>query len=535
MRDKFTDVSTDLVKAAWDKLKTGDLSDAQKSEVVGNLKDSLFHAAEIVPHLLDLETLPLSVVLVGSCFSAVGFVVFRYRSRIPHALSGLVNPQSSSSPRQPTRAVVYGAGELGQLLVRRLRTHADGRRYRVVGFLDDDSSKHGLTVHGIKVVGGRGVLRAFVAKENVDVIVLAMGSTTGSDMRDILAFAHGTAAQIKVAHDLVNWMGDRYSAALLRDMRAEDLIGRQAAWNAAGYSIPLKPGDRIITGRDEYGSAVLAYFQIARRTGAEVVVIDNDESGQIDLDALRAEVDERTALIGLTWIPTAGGLINPAAEVGAIARDADTLFLLDATQAVGQLPVDVAALGCDLLTGTGRKFLRGPRGTGFLWVGNRALDRVDPPVVEIESADWDGAGGFEFAKGARRFATWEASYATVIGLGAAVRQALELGLDEIAERAVALGARLRAGLAEIPGVTTHDLGERQCAIVTAAVAGHEPGEVKARLAEDGINVSTTVARHTPFDAEVRAVHPLVRLSPHYYNTEAEIDRAVTAVARIAAG
>jgi selenocysteine lyase/cysteine desulfurase len=265
------------------------------------------------------------------------------------------------------------------------------------------------------------------------------------------------------------------------------------------------------------------------------VVIDNDESGQIDLDALRAEVDERTALIGLTWIPTASGLINPAAEVGAIARAADTLYLLDATQAVGQLPIDVTALGCDLLTGTGRKFLRGPRGTGFLWVGDRALERVEPPVVEIESGEWDGARGFEFVPGARRFGTWEASYANIIGLGAAAQEAVELGLAEIAERAIALGARLRAGLAEIPGVTTHDLGAHQCAIVTAAVAGHEPAEVKARLTEDGINVSTTVARHSPFDTEVRDVHPLVRLSPHYYNTEAELDRAITAVATIAAG
>ncbi|HEX4225246.1 MAG TPA: aminotransferase class V-fold PLP-dependent enzyme [Pseudonocardiaceae bacterium] len=307
------------------------------------------------------------------------------------------------------------------------------------------------------------------------------------------------------------------------------------AWNAAGYSVPLEPGDRIITGRDEYGSQALAYFQMARHTGAEIVVIDNDEYGQIDLDALRAEVDERTALIGLTWIPTAGGLINPAAEVGAIAREADTLFLLDATQAVGQLPIDVAALGCDLLTGTGRKFLRGPRGTGFLWVGDRALERVEPPVVEIESAEWDGARGFRFVPGARRFASWETSYANMIGLGAAVRQALELGMDEIAERAIALGARLRTGLAEIPGVTTHDLGRHRCAIVTAAVAGHPPDEVQARLTEDGINVSVTFGPHNPFDVEVRDVHPLVRLSPHYYNTEAEIDRALTAVAKIAAG
>ena len=171
--------------------------------------------------------LPLSVVLVGSAFSGVGFVVLRYRSRIPRAFVGLMTPASNAGV-SPTRAVVYGAGELGQLLVRRLRTHVDGRRYRIVGFLDDDPRKRGLTVHGIKVVGGRNVLRAFVAKENIEVIVLAMGSTAGPDVRNILALAQGTAAQIKVAHDVVNWMGDRYSAALLRDMRAEDLIGRQA-------------------------------------------------------------------------------------------------------------------------------------------------------------------------------------------------------------------------------------------------------------------------------------------------------------------
>ncbi|HJP75034.1 MAG TPA: aminotransferase class V-fold PLP-dependent enzyme [Pseudonocardiaceae bacterium] len=305
------------------------------------------------------------------------------------------------------------------------------------------------------------------------------------------------------------------------------------AWNAAGYSVPLKPGDRILTGRDEYGSAILAYFQLARRTGAEIVVIPNDETGQLDLDALRAEVDERTKLIGLTWVPTAGGLINPAAEVGAIAREADTLFLLDATQVVGQLPVDVAELGCDFLTGTGRKFLRGPRGTGFLWVGDRALDRVEPPVVEIKSAHWDGERGFTWAPGAQRFETWETSWANVIGLGAAVRQALDLGLDQISARALALGARLRDGLDALPGVSTHDLGARRCAIVTAAVAGVQAAQVQARLAEAQINVSTTAAEHNQFDTEVRDVHPLVRLSPHYYNTEADIDRAVTAVAEIA--
>jgi selenocysteine lyase/cysteine desulfurase len=304
------------------------------------------------------------------------------------------------------------------------------------------------------------------------------------------------------------------------------------AWNAAFYSVDLRAGDRILTGRDEYGSNVLAYLQVAERTGAEVVVVPDDASGQIDLDALRDLVDDRTRLIGLTWVPTSGGLINPAAEVGRIARAADVLYLLDATQVVGQLPIDVASVGCDLLTGTGRKFLRGPRGTGFLYTSERALERLDPYVAEIRSATWDGDRSFTWAEGARRFETWENSYVNVLGLGSAVRQALDIGLDAIATRACALGDRLRRGLDDLDGVTTHDLGRDRCAIVTASVLNRPTDEVAAALSAAGVNVSTTVAEHSQLDTEIRGVHPLVRLSPHYYNTEDEIDRAVAEVARV---
>ena len=305
------------------------------------------------------------------------------------------------------------------------------------------------------------------------------------------------------------------------------------AWNAAFYSIPLGPGDRILTGRDEYGSNVLAYLQVAQRSGAEIVVVPNDRDGQIDLGALTELVDERTKLIGLTWVPTSGGLVNPAAAVGRIARDAGALYLLDATQAVGQFPVDVNDVGCDLLTGTGRKFLRGPRGTGFLWVRDTALERLDPFVAEIRSATWDGGRGFTWADGARRFETWENSYVNIIGLGAAVQQALELRLDAIGDRTRTLGERLREDLGQLPGVTTHDLGTHRCAIVTAKVAGRSAEDVAGALGRANINVSTTAAEHNPLDTEERGIHPLVRFSPHYYNTEAEIDRAVAAVAELA--
>ncbi|NUL03858.1 aminotransferase class V-fold PLP-dependent enzyme [Streptomyces lunaelactis] len=309
------------------------------------------------------------------------------------------------------------------------------------------------------------------------------------------------------------------------------------AWNAAFYSLApaFRPGDRILTGRAEYGSNVLAYLQIAERTGAEVVVVPNDASGQLDTTALAALIDERTRLVGVSHIPTSGGLVNPAAEIGRIARAAGVPFLLDATQSVGQFPVDVREIGCDMLSATGRKFLRGPRGTGFLWVRGEALEHLDPHVIDIEAATWDGGRGFTWQPGARRFATWEMSYSNVLGLSAAVRQALDLGMEEIGKRAVTLGGRLRDRLEALPGVTTYDLGREKCAIVTAKVDGVATEDVAATLALHHINVTTTTPEHTQFDTEERGVHPLVRLSPHYYNTEAEIDRAVEVIADVARG
>jgi selenocysteine lyase/cysteine desulfurase len=306
------------------------------------------------------------------------------------------------------------------------------------------------------------------------------------------------------------------------------------AWNAAFYSVPLGAGDRIITAHSEYGSSVLAYWQVARRTGAELVVAPNDSSGQVDVDALASLVDERTKLIGLTWVPTSGGLVNPVHRVGRVARDADVLFLLDATQVAGQLPIDVTSVGCDMLTGTGRKFLRGPRGTGFLWVGQRALERLEPFVAEIHSARWLGGDEFEWVDGARRFETWESSYVNVLGLGAALEQALELGVEATAQRCVSVGRRLRDGLERIPGVQTHDLGVERCAIVTATIAGRPAEQVERLLAERGINVTTTAPDDNQLDPRGAGVHPFVRFSPHYYNTEDEIDQTldeVTALAR----
>jgi len=323
-------------------------------------------------------------------------------------------------------------------------------------------------------------------------------------------------------------------ARLLNAQRAEIALfdNSSHAFNAAFYSIPLRSGDRILTCRAEYGSNVLAYLQVAHRTGAEVVVVPNDDSGQIDTAALANLVDDRTRLIGMSHIPTGGGLVNPAAEIGRIARAAHVPFLLDATQSVGQLVLDVDAIGADFVTGTGRKFLRGPRGTGFLWVRTDVLDLLDPFVNDIEASTWDGARGFQWRSGAQRFETWERSYSNVLGLGSAVDQALEYGMEEIGDRAIRLGDLLRRGLEGISGVRTHDLGVDRCAIVTASLDRMDSAEFAQRLGENGVNVSVTDAEHSQFDSEVRSVHPLVRLSPHYYNTEAEIERTLEVVSAL---
>jgi selenocysteine lyase/cysteine desulfurase len=357
-----------------------------------------------------------------------------------------------------------------------------------------------------------------------------LDAMTGHLDRETLLGGYEAAAEVQ---DEIAATYDRI-AALVGGRREEIALFDNAtrAWNAAFYSVPLRSGDRILTGRAEYGSNVLAYLQVAQRTGAEVVVVPDDEHGQLDVGALAELIDNRTRLIGISHVPTDGGLVNPAAEIGRVARAAGVLYLLDATQSVGQFPVDVDTIGCDLLTATGRKFLRGPRGTGFLWARTAVLDRLDPFVAEIASATWDGGRGFTWKDGAARFATWEHSYVNVLGLGAAVRQALDVGFDAIGARTRALGAALRDRLDALPGVRTHDRGVTRCAIVTASVEGVPADEVVARLREKGVNVSVTVPEDTQFTTEIRGLPPLVRLSPHYYNTEEELDRAVEELAAL---
>ena len=342
----------------------------------------------------------------------------------------------------------------------------------------------------------------------------------------------GYEAADRVVHELAEVYG---SVARLLHCAPEEIALQEnatRAWEMAFYSLRFAHGDRIVTAANEYASNYIAFLQVAQRTGAEISVVESDAAGEVDLEALRKLLDDRVKLIALTHVPTNGGLVQPAARVGELARAAGIPFLLDACQSAGQIHLDVDALGCDMLSATGRKYLRGPRGTGFLYVRKALLAQMDPPSLDLHAATWVAQGKFEVRSDAKKFETWESAAATRLGLGVAIEYALALGLKKIERRVQHLAALLREQLAQVKGVTVRDLGRVRCGIVTFTCNGHSPGEVMQRLKANGIAVRTVERSSARIDMEQRGLDELVRASVHYYNSEAEIERLCAAVRAI---
>jgi selenocysteine lyase/cysteine desulfurase len=321
--------------------------------------------------------------------------------------------------------------------------------------------------------------------------------------------------------------------------RAENLALVQnstVAFAQAISAFDLGPDDSILTSRADYASNQIMYLSLARRRGVTVVRAPDAPEGGVDPDEIRRlTARRRPALVALTWIPTNSGLVQPVEAVGEICRQAEVPYLIDACQAAGQMPIDVTRLGCDFLSGTSRKFLRGPRGLGFLYVSDRVLERqAYPLLVDMHGASWTDQDAFVLTPDARRFETWEFAYALVLGLGAAAGYAMEVGLETIRDRAWELAAYARQRLATIPGVRILDRGPELCAIATAAIDGWHAKDVKLALRLQGINTSSSEREDAVIDMDAKKTDSALRISPHYYNTKEEIDTAAEALTEVLA-
>ncbi|AOW91861.1 aminotransferase class V [Rhodococcus sp. WMMA185] len=309
--------------------------------------------------------------------------------------------------------------------------------------------------------------------------------------------------------------------------------GATTAWNRFFHAVPLEAGDRVLISEVEYASNAISILRRANAAGATIDVIPSDPTGQIDVAALEELLDDRVRLVSLVHVPTNGGLVNPVREVSDLAHAHGALVLLDACQSVGQIALDVNELGVDALSSTGRKWLRGPRGTGFLYVRPELIATLEPASFDLHSAEWTAADAYRPSTDASKFETWECSVAARLGLGVAVDYLLDLGPQEV-EAAVLAGAEhLRSGLASISGVTVRDLGARRCGIVSFTVDGLDPADVTSRLAARRVTVTSSLRGSTLLDMNTRSLDSVVRASPHYFCSPDDLDRFLSEVRTLA--
>lgn len=307
-----------------------------------------------------------------------------------------------------------------------------------------------------------------------------------------------------------------------------------AAWSMAFNALgDWRAGDRILVGRHEWGGNLACMTQ-AVQSGARLEVIPCDESGAVSVSALERMIDSRVRLIALTWLPANGGLINPAQAIGAVARRHRIAYFIDAGQALGQLPCDVQALGCDVLKGAARKFLRGPRGTALLYVRPEFMAQLRPTQFDVLSAPWDGHA-FIPRTDARRFETSEVSLALLAGLANALKELLELGIERVHQRIQALSQTLRQALGQIDGLELRDLGRpgQQSGLIAFTLEGWDVFALKQRLAESGINLGANGTAYTPLDMQARDLPAIARIAVSHLNTGEDIDTLLKALRALA--
>ena len=341
--------------------------------------------------------------------------------------------------------------------------------------------------------------------------------------------AHAQAAdRIDSVRDSIGLLLDTSGSNIALSFSATDSWDR--AFSAINFASDFGPHTKMLASSSEYASNVLPVMQLARHHGVQLEFIPYDENGITDVAALESMLDDQVAVVLINHCPSQNGLINPVAAIGhALEREQSTAwYLVDACQSVGQMPIDVTEIGADFLSVTGRKFVRGPRGTGFMYCSSRSLAELEPFPADLYGAHWD-PDGYTMRFNAQRFESWEKDYAALLGLGAAVDYSLALGLDAIGQRITYLAKEMRRMLDEIPGIEVLDRGVEKSGIITFRHEQVDSAAIVAGLKELGISVSLGTPEYSQVDYLAHGVTSMVRVSPHIYNTLEELERCAEVV------
>jgi selenocysteine lyase/cysteine desulfurase len=255
------------------------------------------------------------------------------------------------------------------------------------------------------------------------------------------------------------------------------------------------------------------------------------KDGGVDVEDMKRLMDaHHPKLVSLTHVPSNTGLIQPVEAVGKLCKERNLYYLVDACQSAGQIPLDVQSIHCDFLSATLRKFLRGPRGAGFLYVSDRVIDeKLEPLFIDMRGGDWIAPNEYQVRMDARRFEDWEIPYALLLGCKAAIDLANSLGIDAIQQRNHFLGEIIRKRISALPGFRLLDIGREQSSIITVEIRGQKPATVLQGLRNENINTSVGHKHFALLDFETKQVEWALRISPHYYNTEEEIDLLIHAL------
>jgi selenocysteine lyase/cysteine desulfurase len=305
-------------------------------------------------------------------------------------------------------------------------------------------------------------------------------------------------------------------------------------------SIPFKNGDIILTDNDDFVSNQIQFLSLQKRLGIKIVRINNATIGGVDLNDLEEKLKKiRPKLLAITHIPTNSGLIQPVKEIAKIyesylqSHSDKTWYILDACQSAGQMKLDVQELKCDFLSVTGRKFLRGPRGTGILYISDKALeDGLEPMFIDMRGAEWIEKDQYKPKIDAMRFEDWEFAYSTVIGTKEAIEYCRNIGEDKIFNQIKLLSNVLRTELSGIDKVKVLDKGPEICGLVTFHIQGSEPKYIVSELLKRKINVVPSYRAFGVIDFDEKGVEWAIRASPHYYNTIDELNTFIESIKEI---